>query len=84
MRHLQNMAKVMLVTGLIVAYGYMTEAFIAWYSGDKYEGFVPMNRMFGPYARLLLGADPLQRRHPAAAVVQAGAHQRAERCSSSR
>jgi Ni/Fe-hydrogenase subunit HybB-like protein len=50
MRHLQNMAKVMLVTGLIVAYGYTTEAFIAWYSGDKYEGFVPMNRMFGPYA----------------------------------
>jgi Ni/Fe-hydrogenase subunit HybB-like protein len=50
MRHLQNMAKVMLVTGLIVAYGYGTEAFISWYSGDKYEGFVPMNRMFGPYA----------------------------------
>jgi len=50
MRHLQNMAKVMLVTGLIVAYGYATEMFIAWYSGDKYEGFVPMNRMFGPYA----------------------------------
>jgi len=41
---------VMLVTGLIVAYGYTTEAFIAWYSGDKYEGFVPMNRTFGPYA----------------------------------
>ena len=50
MRHLQNMAKVMLVTGLIVAYGYLTEAFIAWYSADKYEGFVPLNRMFGPYA----------------------------------
>jgi Ni/Fe-hydrogenase subunit HybB-like protein len=50
MRHLQNMAKVMLVTGLIVAYGYLTEAFIAWYSADKYEGFVPMNRIFGPYA----------------------------------
>src|SRR5258708_9061437 len=50
MRHLQNMAKVMLVTGLIVAYGYMTEAFIAWYSADKYEGFVPLNRMMGPYA----------------------------------
>jgi Ni/Fe-hydrogenase subunit HybB-like protein len=48
-RHLQNMAKVMLVTGLIVAYGYMTEAFIAWYSGDLYEGFVPLNRMTGPY-----------------------------------
>jgi molybdopterin-containing oxidoreductase family membrane subunit len=50
MRHLQNMAKVMLVTGLIVAYGYMTEAFIAWYSADKYEGFVPLNRVFGPYS----------------------------------
>src|SRR5438067_2793178 len=49
-RHLQNMAKVMLVTGLIVAYGYLTEAFIAWYSGDAYEGFVPINRMTGPYA----------------------------------
>jgi Ni/Fe-hydrogenase subunit HybB-like protein len=52
MRHLQNMAKVMLVTGLMVAYGYLTEAFIAWYSADQYEGFVPLNRMFGPYAQV--------------------------------
>src|ERR1700682_4168801 len=50
MRHLQNMAKVMLVTGLIVAYGYLTEAFIAWYSADKYEGCVPLNRLTGPYS----------------------------------
>jgi Ni/Fe-hydrogenase subunit HybB-like protein len=50
LRHLQNMAKVMLVTGLIVAYGYMVEAFMAWYSADKYETFVPYNRMTGPYA----------------------------------
>src|SRR5438093_1654178 len=50
MRHLNNMAKVMLVTVLIVAYGYMTEAFIAWYSADRYEGFVPINRLTGPYA----------------------------------
>jgi Ni/Fe-hydrogenase subunit HybB-like protein len=49
MRHLQNMAKVMLVTGLIVAYGYLTEAFIAWYSADRYEMFVPINRATGPY-----------------------------------
>jgi Ni/Fe-hydrogenase subunit HybB-like protein len=49
-RHLQNMAKVMLVTGLIVAYGYLTEAFIAWYSADKFELFVPINRATGPYA----------------------------------
>ena len=50
MRHLQNMAKVMLVTGLIVAYGYTIEAFIAWYSGNTYEGFMIWNRMTGPYA----------------------------------
>jgi Ni/Fe-hydrogenase subunit HybB-like protein len=50
MRHLQNMAKVMLVTGLIVAYGYLVEAFIAWYSGDRFERFVPLNRATGPYA----------------------------------
>jgi hypothetical protein len=37
MRHLENMAKVMLATGLIVAYGYMMEAFFGWYSGNKYE-----------------------------------------------
>src|SRR6476619_636271 len=36
-RHLQNMAKILLVTGLIVGYGYLIEAFMAWYSGDKYE-----------------------------------------------
>ena len=35
MRHLQNMAKIMLATGLIVAYGYMMEAFMAWYSGES-------------------------------------------------
>jgi molybdopterin-containing oxidoreductase family membrane subunit len=49
LRHLQNMAKVMLVTGLVVAYGYLTEAFIAWYSADKFEMFVPFNRSTGPY-----------------------------------
>jgi len=49
LRHLQNMAKVMLVTGLMIAYGYLTEMFIAWYSADKYEMFVPWNRTTGPY-----------------------------------
>jgi molybdopterin-containing oxidoreductase family membrane subunit len=50
LRHLQNMAKVMLATGLIVAYGYMTETFMAWYSGSGYETFMMINRMRGPYA----------------------------------
>jgi Ni/Fe-hydrogenase subunit HybB-like protein len=49
LRHLQNMAKVMLATGLIVGYGYMTETFMAWYSADNYEQFMIHNRMTGPY-----------------------------------
>ena len=49
MRHIQNMAKVMLATGLIVAYGYMMEAFFGWYSGNLYERFMIYNRMTGPY-----------------------------------
>ncbi|MCB9867631.1 MAG: polysulfide reductase NrfD [Phycisphaerales bacterium] len=49
-RHLDNCAKLTLVTGLVVAYGYMTEHFMGWYSGDVYETFVAHNRMFGPYA----------------------------------
>jgi molybdopterin-containing oxidoreductase family membrane subunit len=49
-RHLDNMAKVMLATGLIVAYGYMMETFMAWYSGSPYEAFMIANRFTGPYA----------------------------------
>src|SRR6188474_1233928 len=49
-RHLDNMSKVMLATGLIVAYGYGIEAFFGWYSGNKYERFMIWNRMHGPYA----------------------------------
>lgn len=51
-RHLDNMAKVMLSTGLIVFYGYQTEAFFAWYSGNPYEWFMMTNRWTGPYAYL--------------------------------
>jgi molybdopterin-containing oxidoreductase family membrane subunit len=49
LKHLENMAKVMLATGLIVAYGYMMEAFMAWYSANPYERFMIWNRMTGPY-----------------------------------
>jgi Ni/Fe-hydrogenase subunit HybB-like protein len=49
MRHLQNMAKIMLATGLLVAYGYMMETFMAWYSGNEYEKFMIWNRMTGQY-----------------------------------
>ena len=49
-RHLDNMAKVMLATGLIVAYGYLVEAFMAWYNGSIYENYMILNRLTGPYA----------------------------------
>jgi Ni/Fe-hydrogenase subunit HybB-like protein len=49
-RHLQNSAKVMLATGLIVAYGYVIEMFLGWYSGNQYEGFLHWNRLHGPYS----------------------------------
>ena len=49
LRHLQNMAKVMLATGLIVGYGYTVETFMAWYGADSYEQFMIHNRMTGPY-----------------------------------
>jgi molybdopterin-containing oxidoreductase family membrane subunit len=50
MRHLQNMAKVMLATGLIVVYGYAMEAFFGWYSASQYEVFMIKNRIWeGPY-----------------------------------
>ena len=52
MRHLQAMAKVLLATGLMVAYGYLMEGFMAWYSGNRFESYMMANRLFGPYAPL--------------------------------
>jgi len=49
-KHLDNIAKVILVTGSIVGYAYMIELFIAWYSGNHYEIFAFTNRALGPYA----------------------------------
>jgi molybdopterin-containing oxidoreductase family membrane subunit len=46
------MAKLMLTTGLIVAYSYIIEAFIAFYSGNPYERYAVVNRAFGPYGWL--------------------------------
>ena len=50
MRHLENMAKVMLATGLIVAYGYFFEFFLSLYSGNKFDVFLVQQRLHGPYA----------------------------------
>lgn len=50
LRHLENMCKILLATGLMVGYAYGTELFMAWYSGNLYERFAFLNRMAGPYA----------------------------------
>lgn len=50
-RHLDNMAKIILATGMIVGYGYAMEFFIAWYSGNPYEEFLLLDaRPFGTYS----------------------------------
>ena len=48
-RHLENMAKVILATGSMVGYAYGVEFFMAWYSGNPAERFTFINRLFGPY-----------------------------------
>src|SRR5882762_8546821 len=50
MRHLENMAKVMLATGLIVAYGYFFEFFMSLYSGNKFDLYLTKMRFHGPYS----------------------------------
>ncbi len=50
-RHLENMGKIILATGMIVAYGYFIEAFMAWYGGNQYEIHqILKERPKGPYA----------------------------------
>ncbi len=50
LRHLENMNKIILVTGSMVGYAYMMEFFTAWYSGSLYEKFALVNRAFGWYS----------------------------------
>jgi molybdopterin-containing oxidoreductase family membrane subunit len=50
MRHIDSMAKLLLASGLVVAYSYIMEYFVAWYSGDRYEMYHLFNRAFGLYA----------------------------------
>jgi molybdopterin-containing oxidoreductase family membrane subunit len=44
------MARIMLATGFVVGYGYIMEAFMAWYAGDEFHIYMMANRMLGPYA----------------------------------
>ncbi|HLG50294.1 MAG TPA: NrfD/PsrC family molybdoenzyme membrane anchor subunit [Chloroflexota bacterium] len=49
MRHLDNMAKLMLASGLVVMYGYLMEGFMAWYGGREFETYQQLTRLFGTY-----------------------------------
>jgi molybdopterin-containing oxidoreductase family membrane subunit len=62
LRHLRNMALILLATGLIVGYGYLMETFMAFYSGNAFEISTYKDRMFGHYAPmywLLIGCNML-------------------------
>ncbi len=48
-RHIELMCKVIMATSMMVGYAYATEFFVAWYSGNQYEGFAFINRATGPY-----------------------------------
>jgi molybdopterin-containing oxidoreductase family membrane subunit len=48
--HLEKMNIVILLTGTMVGFAYITEFFIAWYSGSQYEQYAFINRATGPYA----------------------------------
>ena len=53
MKHLENMGKIMLATGLIVAYSYTMELFYAWYSGNTFErSALLQTRIHGPYKHM--------------------------------
>ncbi|MBL8765607.1 MAG: polysulfide reductase NrfD, partial [Phycisphaerae bacterium] len=49
-RHLDLLAKVLLASGLITSYGYIMDAFTAWYSGDPFERSTLIDRFTGAYA----------------------------------
>ncbi len=73
-RHLENCGKLMLATGLVLAYTYVIEPFTSWYSGDhvrNVRGAQPRHRTL----RLdVLGGDRAECRDSATAVVEAQPH----------
>jgi Ni/Fe-hydrogenase subunit HybB-like protein len=48
-QHIELMNKIIILTGSIVGVAYLTEFFMSWYSGVKFESYAFMNRAFGPY-----------------------------------
>jgi molybdopterin-containing oxidoreductase family membrane subunit len=49
LKHIEYMNIIIMLTGSMVGVAYLTELFVAWYSGVEYEGYAFMNRATGPY-----------------------------------
>ncbi len=49
LRHLDNCAKFMIATGLLVTYTYIAETFFSWYGTDVYGAWWNWNRAHGAY-----------------------------------
>lgn len=69
MRHLVDVAKIILLTGSIFGFAYSIELFMAWYSGNGFEQVAFANRVLGPYAAGLLGDVGVQLGHPPAVLI---------------
>ena len=80
-RHLDNCAKVMLATGLVVTYGYFIEAVMAVYGGGLFELRHPEGPVLRRLVDGLLDGPGAERLHPPGALVAARAAQPARRCS---
>ncbi|MBN9237429.1 hydrogenase [Mesorhizobium hungaricum] len=52
LKHMDNAGKLMIASGMVVIYGYASEAFFAWYSGETYERMMMVQRAVGPYSVL--------------------------------
>ncbi|MGQ2982241.1 NrfD/PsrC family molybdoenzyme membrane anchor subunit [Flavobacterium sp.] len=48
-QHIELMNIIIMITGSIVGIAYITELFVAWYSGVEYEQYAFLNRATGPY-----------------------------------
>src|SRR5262249_19206670 len=71
LRHLEAAAKLTLVTGWIVAYAYIVETFLAWYSCDPFEMHVFLvDRLSGPYAPLVWFVLAVNFRVPASFLIR--------------
>mgnify|MGYP001392600056 CR=1 FL=1 len=48
-KHIEYMNVIILLTGSLVGVAYITELFMAWYSGVEFEQYAFLNRATGPY-----------------------------------